>query len=791
MTAGSAAPPRTRATPRPGSTSPAPGRIALPRLHALDGLRVVAAAVVVWSSIAAAFLGADHPTTVLGMPAALVFFVISGFGRYRPVVAADLTDRRPPRAGRFLFRQAWKLLPVWWVCLAVHAVVFGTAGLHGVRDWFLTVTLLQFVDGSIRDVVVRPGWALSALVVFSLVEPIVAALVVRLRRSVGASMRPATFHLAAASFAALVLFAVPASRLFSAFAVGCAIAVLDVDRRATHRLGPLLRLFRNPPLLVVGTTIGVVVLVALPSQPDAALPWIDADPGLTLLWLAVAIAWTVPVVFGEATAWPTRALEDRRVQRLVPYTLATFLWHDLFVRLVDEHLGGDAHLLAATYLVVGGTAAAAVATRWLVQRPVAALAPSFAPRRGASNAPTIASQEVSNPIAAGGDPTAATGSAARPRRDERARHYPQIDALRVVAALGVVAIHTVVETSGSDTAIRAVTSICLPVFALFLTISGFVLFRPWALATARITDGDGKAPTRPVDGGFGRFWLARILRVYPLYWVVQAVALVQSGTGDIHGVGAWLRIVTLWPFPSDVLHHGLGIIVWTLIVDLFFYAIVPFYGRLLVWLAARGGSFWALNLSVAAVTGVLVVALTYRSIGLYGICILLGVLLAAVDAWQRTARRWIPPIRTLARAWWLAVPGLAVIAAVGFFQNPDATAAEVLSPRYAERFPAMFLMILIGFVPAVFGPASSPYRRFLARRPFVFLGSLTYGIYLWQYVVIRFIERWPDLPVAATVVGIFAATIALAYLSHELVEKPIEAVRRRTRVPRNEPGAVS
>jgi peptidoglycan/LPS O-acetylase OafA/YrhL len=68
--------------------------------------------------------------------------------------------------------------------------------------------------------------------------------------------------------------------------------------------------------------------------------------------------------------------------------------------------------------------------------------------------------------------------------------------------------------------------------------------------------------------------------------------------------------------------------------------------------------------------------------------------------------------------------------------------------------------------------------RWLGSRPVVFLGTISYGIYLWQEPAQRVLADWALLPpkqggpvflIAAAIV--FAVTVAVAWLSYHVIER--------------------
>ena len=76
--------------------------------------------------------------------------------------------------------------------------------------------------------------------------------------------------------------------------------------------------------------------------------------------------------------------------------------------------------------------------------------------------------------------------------------------------------------------------------------------------------------------------------------------------------------------------------------------------------------------------------------------------------------------------------------------------------------------------------APNPVSRLLSTRPAVWIGDLSYSLYLWHWPLIAFASlRWPGT--AAPLVAA-AAAIVPAWLSYRYVETPLRVARPRSRV---------
>ena len=93
------------------------------------------------------------------------------------------------------------------------------------------------------------------------------------------------------------------------------------------------------------------------------------------------------------------------------------------------------------------------------------------------------------------------------------------------------------------------------------------------------------------------------------------------------------------------------------------------------------------------------------------------------------------------------------------------------------RYTVQGLALLPIFLVAVRYPRWPPCRPL--NHPWVrMLGVLSYAIYLVHTVVIELVELWVKSPLALTLVST-AATLAVAWLLHRLVEQPFIRMRKR------------
>ncbi|ONH31994.1 acyltransferase family protein [Pseudofrankia asymbiotica] len=403
---------------------------------------------------------------------------------------------------------------------------------------------------------------------------------------------------------------------------------------------------------------------------------------------------------------------------------------------------------------------------------------------------TIVSEAPQAPADAGPATTPAG-----PRRD--ATIFPGFDGLRAIAALLVIVVHVgfvtnlTLRTSLGPYAARAEIGV-----AVFFLISGFLLYRPFVARHLALADHGGGRDV-PDAGGF---LLRRFMRIVPLYWLVFVVSLVvvtdRMLVANIPSLIECLLFVQ--GYRKSWALQGLTQ-AWSLDVEVAFYLFVPLYA----WLLGRRvrtprTQLW---LELTGVAGLYLVGtlVHWRMIGttfgpadnwsvwlpVWWDLFSSGMFLAVVSAWygrQGRHPRWstLPFSGTV--CWLLAAVCYWVASRrIGLPLWPiyDVTVRTDMGKHLFYGLFGFFLLL-----PAVFGPQRRGLvRRFLASRVMTFLGSVSYGIYLWHQTVIDVVmarggwKIWQVsfLPFFAVVVVI---TVALSTLTYYLVERPCQNLAR-------------
>lgn len=381
--------------------------------------------------------------------------------------------------------------------------------------------------------------------------------------------------------------------------------------------------------------------------------------------------------------------------------------------------------------------------------------------------------------------------------------FPLFDSLRAIAALSVFTVHLpFLITLGSDSTVAPYLLNLNSGVAVFFLISGFLLYRPFVKARWEARD----------QPEAGQFAIRRVLRIVPAYWVALVVTVVvigPSGESPIArevfsatGIPAYFGFLQV--YDSDTVVGGISA-AWSLCVEATFYAMLPLWAWAMRRVPARGGrSIVRTELAGLAVLAVIGVAWTVIAAAqdpptaatafdtsslnpaLYVLpgfldhfALGMGLAVASVALTGRVAMPRL--VRVVDRAPW--IPWLA--AAIGFWLL--VRVAVHYTGDYAARYLLIHVLqgvVAVGLLlPAVFGDADrGVVRRVLASRPLLWIGLVSYGLYLFHVVVLSQLTDW-DLVASLGRAGFtalaLAASLVVAALSFYVVERPALQLGRR------------
>ncbi len=351
-----------------------------------------------------------------------------------------------------------------------------------------------------------------------------------------------------------------------------------------------------------------------------------------------------------------------------------------------------------------------------------------------------------------------------------------LDGLRALAMLSVFLFHgTLTAPALVDFAPRVIAHLDTGV-QVFFVLSGFLIYRQFVAAHLQ------RAPLPSLR----RYSVRRAARIYPGYWLALGV-LVALGSVTLGGHPV-RHILLIQTYYSDTLADAGLAVAWTLTIELSFYVLVPLWSLVIRRVRARpfaaelGGVAFLFVVGLAArlwsgwgtpPTWVLVLptALCSLSSGM-----LLAVLVSETRDNPGLARR----LATLARPahwWWLAAGAVfALQCALPYGILMGVTPLQLMRDNLL-RVPVAFLLV----VPGVFGDGGV-IRKVLRSRPLVFLGVVSYGMYLWHTSIIQEFDGDTAIPNNLQFVVAFFATLAVATASWYLLEGPIlRWAHRRTR----------
>ncbi|NJP34963.1 acyltransferase family protein [Micromonospora thermarum] len=375
---------------------------------------------------------------------------------------------------------------------------------------------------------------------------------------------------------------------------------------------------------------------------------------------------------------------------------------------------------------------------------------------------------------------------------------PALDALRAIGAVAVVGHHVGFNTGVSMNTQWGGWLARMDVgVAIFFVLSGFLLFRPWALNAAT-----GRPRPRT-----GRYLWRRALRILPAYWLAVLVCLIVLPQNRPASAGDWVRHLTFTQiYEPGQLRHGLSQ-TWSLATEVAFYLILP-----LVAVLAVGRTWRPVRTVVIAAGGVLVTAGWLALMGLgwldtsmhtmwlpaYAGWFSAGMVLAAAHVALQTgtappAFRVLGDLAAAPVACWVAAAGLLAIAT-----TPVAGPRDLAEPTAVEFAVKLTLYLAVGvliLIPVAFGGPTRVKETF-GSAPARWLGAVSYGLFLWHPLMIEMIYLVDDRPIfTGGLVSTFALTMAggLAYatVSYYGIERPLQVLgtqrRRRPVAPVPEP----
>ena len=307
---------------------------------------------------------------------------------------------------------------------------------------------------------------------------------------------------------------------------------------------------------------------------------------------------------------------------------------------------------------------------------------------------------------------------------------------------------------------------------IFFVLSGFLLFRPWVKSV--VTGGP--------DPSVRSYAWHRVRRIMPAYVVTVLIAygIYHFRTAGPNPGHTWIglfRNITLtqiytFNYLFGFLHQGLTQM-WSLAVEASFYVILPLLAYLLLGVLCRRQ--WRPRLLLAGIGGLALITPAWL------------ILVHLTTSVPNGSRLWLPTYLI----WFLAGMSLTVLQAMGvhcyafialplaaicyFIASTPIAGQPTTSPLGLSQalYKAVFYAAIsaLAVAPLALGNQGW-YSRFLASRPMVWLGEISYEIFLIHLITMEFamVYVMQDHVYTGSMLGLFVATMALtiplAWLLH-------------------------
>jgi peptidoglycan/LPS O-acetylase OafA/YrhL len=338
------------------------------------------------------------------------------------------------------------------------------------------------------------------------------------------------------------------------------------------------------------------------------------------------------------------------------------------------------------------------------------------------------------------------------------KHIQQLDGLRAFSVLGVILYHLGIPGFGMG---------WLGV-SFFFVLSGFLITRILI-------------ESKESNNFFSNFYIRRSLRIFPLYYLYIFIVFIYCLYFDVQGVNNWLYYVfylqnytMAWNgfayVPGQELGHT-----WSLAVEEQFYLLWP----LVVFLCNRKLIFIsAIILSCVAISSRFYLA-EYTSIVSFAPLfstmdtLLIGAIIAVISVNQRAMRIISCTLLAVGLFWFISVVKFGALI-YGWHKGIEA-ANQSLYLSSSILFAGVIGVIASGVVKA----------KFLTIAPLIYLGKISYGLYLWHPFAIQVVDSlqyrghllWITGPMVLA--SKLALTIAISALSFKFFELPFLRMKDR------------
>lgn len=369
----------------------------------------------------------------------------------------------------------------------------------------------------------------------------------------------------------------------------------------------------------------------------------------------------------------------------------------------------------------------------------------------------------------GGVAHVGTAGASRIEQAGKTR-FARVEALRAICCLGVITAHVWGYSQGWDAQLtygeywrRAMMVVGQVGVPIFFAASGYLLYLPFA---RRDFAGGGRVDVRT-------YLLNRARRIFPLYYVALVLVLLFWENGG--SFTQWWRFLIFAQNFSVETEGTVNGALWSLVVDLYFYFLLPVIALGLARLA-RG----RLRVAVGVLIGCLLLSwgcwhwgtthldaarrLWQHNLPASFCFLAAGMLLALLRVhMSRSARDWTRGP--------LGNPDLWILAAL----PTVAIAVDRLNLQYLNAISAF---LILGATALPLGQGRM--IRILDWRPLAVVGVMTFSMYIWQGPVIHGLvdDEWVPGGFLGLCVVALPIILAAGTVSYRLVERPFLSQRR-------------